>query len=257
MLQRILSALYIGYFFVSSAFLFWISAFITLFCSWKDPNRKLVHLYSCWWGHHYIKINPFWKCTFEGLNNIEDGKTYVLVSNHQSLWDIMVLYGLNKPYKWVSKESVFKMPFIGWNMNLNQYVKIVRGDLKSVKDMMNTCKNWLKAGASIMIFPEGTRSEDGQLLEFRDGPFKLAKDCDVPLIPIVVDGTSPVLPKGSMLLNFQGRIQVKVLPAVYAKDFESVKKMRDHVRELMASELIKMRGLKADSNATVELTAAN
>lgn len=108
-----------------------------------------------------------------------------------------------------------------------------------------------------MIFPEGTRSEDGQLLEFRDGPFKLAKDCDVPLVPIVIDGTSPILPKGSMLLNFNGRIQVKVLPAVYAKDFESVKKMRDHVRELMASELNKMRGIGTNLNSTAELTAAN
>lgn len=247
MLQRILSPLYIAYFFVSSAFLVWISVLLTVLFSWNDPNRKLVHLYSCWWGHHYIRINPFWNCTFEGLENIEDGKTYVLAANHQSLWDIMVLYGLNKPYKWVSKESVFKIPFIGWNMNLNQYVKIVRGDLKSVKDMMNTCKNWLHQGASIMIFPEGTRSEDGELLEFRDGPFKIAKDCQVPLVPIVIDGTAGILPKGSMLLNFRGKIHVKVLPAVNAADFANVKQMRDHVRALMMAELDSMRGRSSNS----------
>ena len=242
MIQKLLTFLYIVYFFTTSAFLVWISAAICLFTKGSDPKRKLAHLYSCWWGFHYIQINPFWKYKFEGLDNIDADKTYVLVSNHQSLLDIMVLYGLNKPYKWVSKESILKVPFIGWNMQFNQYVKIVRGDLKSIKEMMAICRNWLNQGSSIMIFPEGTRSPDGELLEFRDGPFKLASDCKVPVIPIVVDGTHDCLPKSSNVLKFAGKITVRVLPPVYPQDFESVRQFREHVRNLMVTNLAQIRG---------------
>jgi 1-acyl-sn-glycerol-3-phosphate acyltransferase len=245
MINKLLSYLYIAYFFASSAFLVWIAAAITLFTKDRDPNRRLVHRYACWWAFHYIKMNPFWKCTFEGLDNIDPNKAYVLISNHQSYWDIMVLYGLYKPYKWVSKEEIFKVPFIGWNMYLNQYVKLVRGDLKSIKEMLTTCRNWLKQGASIMIFPEGTRSLDGELIEFRDGPFKIAHDCKVPLIPIVVDGTHGLLPKHSLEVNFVGKITVKVLTPVNPEDFESIKQFRDHVRELMKTTLAEIRSQKA------------
>ena len=242
MLNRLLSYLYVFYFFSTSAFLVWIAAAICLCTKWSDPNRKLVHRYSCWWGFHYIKVNPFWKISFEGVEKIDPDKTYVMVSNHQSLWDIMVLYGLNRPYKWVSKESIYNIPFIGWNMLLNQYVKVARGDLKSIKEMMATCRKWLNQGASIMIFPEGTRSLDGEMLEFRDGPFKLASDCKVPVIPIVIDGTHGCLPKGTLMLNFVGDIKVRVLDPVNPEDFPSVKKFRDYVREEMATKLDELRG---------------
>lgn len=245
-----LSKLYTAYFFVSSAFLVWISFAILLVTAPFDRNRKLVHMYSCWWGYHYIAINPKWDCTFEGLENIDKNKTYVLVANHQSYWDIMVLYGLNRPYKWVSKEDIFKIPFIGWNMYFNQYVKIARGELKSIKKMMADCKNWLNQGASIMIFPEGTRSEDGELQEFRDGPFKMACDCNVEVVPIVINGTNKVLPKGSGNLDFNQKISVRVLPAVNPNDFEKKPRvLREHVKAQMATALRDLRGNDLQANS--------
>lgn len=243
MINKLLSYLYIAYFFSTSAFLVLISASICLFTRGSDPIRRAVHMYSCWWGFHYIQVNPFWKCSFEGLDHIDPTKPAVLVANHQSYWDIMVLYGLYKPFKWVSKDSIFKVPFIGWNMELNQYVKIARGDLKSIKEMMATCRNWLKQGASIMIFPEGTRSPDGEIKEFRDGPFKMATDCNVPVIPIVVEGTHEMLPKGTLMVNFKGKVTVKVLPPVHPSEFDgNVKRLRDHVHKQMVETLDDVRG---------------
>ncbi len=248
------SKLYTAYFFISSAILVWISAVICLFTAPFDPNRKLVHMYSCWWGFHYVALNPRWNCTFEGLENIRKDKTYVLVANHQSYWDIMVLYGLYRPYKWVSKEDIFKMPFIGWNMYFNQYVKISRGELKSIKQMMADCKAWLNNGASIMIFPEGTRSEDGELQQFRDGPFKLACDCNVEVVPIVIDGTHKVLPKGSPNLDFSTKISVRVLPAVNPNDFEKKPRaIREHVKEQMAIALKEIRSASASDSKALAL----
>lgn len=250
-MNKLLSYLYIAYFFISSGVLVWGAAITCLFTRHSDPLRLKTHRYACWWAHHYITMNPFWKVKWEGLDNIDPTKAAVLVSNHQSYWDIMLLYGLYKPFKWVSKEEIFKVPFIGWNMELNQYVKIARGDLSSIKEMMATCKNWLKKGATIMIFPEGTRSPDGEIIEFRDGPFKMASDCNVPVIPIVVDGTHRIMPKNANEINFKGELTVRILPPLYPADFDNnARKMREHVRALMIAELSGIRKLKSETAAT-------
>lgn len=249
---KLLSILYIAYFFISSGVLVLIAATITLFTKNSDPNRRATHHFGCWWAHHYILMNPLWKVKWEGLDYIPEDKPVVLAPNHQSYWDIMLLYGLFKPFKWVSKEEIFKVPFIGWNMELNQYVKIARGDRKSIKEMMATCRKWLNQGASLMLFPEGTRSPDGEIKEFRDGAFKLAHDCNVPVIPIVVDGTHPMMPKGSNIFKFTGNVTVRVLPPVYPKDFETVRKMNEYVHDLMVAELDKIRGrVSSDKQAAI------
>jgi 1-acyl-sn-glycerol-3-phosphate acyltransferase len=233
-----------------------IAALVTLFTAPFDPNRRILHYYASFWAMMYIYSNPFWRVTYEGRENIDPNKTYVLVANHASFWDIWVLYGLYKPFKWVSKETIFNVPFIGLNMRLNQYVEIKRGDMKSIKEMMNTCKNWLKRGASIMLFPEGTRSDDGEIHAFRDGAFRLAVDCNVPVVPIIVKGTYEIFPKESKALNFKSDIVVRVLPPVYAEDFDrSSGRMRKHVQELIMENYDELRGIKripSDSKAASE-----
>jgi 1-acyl-sn-glycerol-3-phosphate acyltransferase len=235
------------YFWTSSAVLFTINCFICLLVAPFDPLRRAVHTFSCYWGNHYFLMNPGWKLSYEGLENIDPAKTYVLIANHQSLADILLLYGLHRYYKWVSKEEVFKTPIIGWNMFLNQYVEIKRGDMKSIKQMMQTCKNWLNEGASIMIFPEGTRSRDGELQPFRDGAFRLAVDTKIPLIPIVIDGTSELLPKGKLTLAVHNLIRVKILPPLTGDQFEnSSGKMRSFVHQQMVDTLAEMRAQRPE-----------
>jgi 1-acyl-sn-glycerol-3-phosphate acyltransferase len=168
----------------------------------------------------------------------------VLIANHQSLADILVCYGLHRQYKWVSKESIIKVPFIGQNMLLNQYIFLKRGDMKSIKEMMHECKDWLNKGSSIMLFPEGTRSEDGKLQSFRDGAFRLSLDCDVELIPIVIDGTWDLLPKGGKALCFNKDIKIRVLPPVNPADYKGASgKMRAAVHKQMAEALAQLRGV--------------
>lgn len=241
-MTRFLNYLYTLYFFGSSFLLFFVNVLITTLALPFDPNRRASHMFSCWWGFHYIQIVPTWKVRFEGVEHIEKGKTYVLISNHQSYFDIMVLYGLYRFFKWVSKEEIFKIPIVGWNMYLNQYVMLRRGDLKSIKEMMATCHKWLKQGASILIFPEGTRTETGQIGEFRDGPFKIASDADVPVVPIVLDGTFNIYPKHRKAINFHTDIVIRVLPPMHVSSFDgSVRKMREYTRDLMIATLEDLR----------------
>ncbi len=246
-MSKVLSILWAAYFFGTSFFFVSIAATICLITAPFDKNRRLVHLFASFWGSFYFYTNPGWRRSFEGKENIEWDKTYVLVANHQSYWDILVLYGLYRPFKFVSKESIFKMPFIGFNMILNQYVKIKRGDMKSIKEMMATCRAWLNQGSSILLFPEGTRSEDGELQTFRDGAFRLAIDCNVPVVPIVIEGTYKILNKRTTRIRFQSDIRVRVLPPVTPEQFDrSSGKMRNHVHQLIKDNLDEMRGRPAE-----------
>ena len=244
-MQKLTTILWAAYFFGTSAFFCTVVGIICLLTAPFDPNRKAAHLFASFWGMFYLYTNPWWKTTFVGRELIEPGKTYVLVANHQSYWDILVLYGLYKPFKFVSKESIFKMPFVGQNMVFNQYVKIKRGDLKSIKEMMNTCKGWLKQGSSILLFPEGTRSEDGEIKNFRDGAFRMAVDCGVPVVPVVIDGTHEILGKQSKAIGFRSDITIKVLPPVHPEEFDgSSGLMRKHVHQIMQDNLKEIRESK-------------
>jgi 1-acyl-sn-glycerol-3-phosphate acyltransferase len=90
------------------------------------------------------------------------------------LLDILVLFRIYKHFKWVSKIENFRLPCIGWNMRLNRYIPLRRGDRESVRQMMDACETTLRAGSSIMMFPEGTRSKNGVLQPFKTGAFELA-----------------------------------------------------------------------------------
>lgn len=250
-MNKFLSILFTIYFFSSCAVLYTVAAITCALTAPFDSKRRAVHAFSCWWGYHYFQINPFWKLTYEGVENIRANKTYVMIANHQSLADILVVYGLHKRFKWVSKESIYRVPFVGWNMGLNQDVLLLRGDMKSIREMMDNCKSWLRKGVSIMLFPEGTRSEDGEIHAFRDGAFRLSIDENVELIPIVIDGTFDILPKGSTTLKFKKHIRIKVLPAVDPAVFDgSSGAMRTAVRKMMAETLADLRNENLPVSAT-------
>jgi 1-acyl-sn-glycerol-3-phosphate acyltransferase len=118
-----------------------------------DPNGRAQHFYSCFWGALYVYANPFWKLRIIGRERLPLNGPAIIVSNHQSSADIFVLFSLYRPFKWVSKESMFKTPCIGWNMSLNRYVKLKRGDKDSIGRMMSTCEGWLQRGVPVLMFP--------------------------------------------------------------------------------------------------------
>jgi 1-acyl-sn-glycerol-3-phosphate acyltransferase len=204
-----------------------------------DRNGKLLHLYSCFWASLYFYVSPFWRLRVEGRRHLPWNSAAVLVANHQSLGDVLALFGLYSPFKWVSKESVFKAPFLGWNMSLNRYVKLKRGDKESIAKMMATCEHWLRRGVPVLLFPEGTRSPDGQVKEFKDGAFRLAVSVGCPVIPIVIDGTADTLPKHGLVMSTKSRSRVRVLEPIAPGD--DVAALKSKTREIIVSELQRMR----------------
>ncbi|MCE9668599.1 1-acyl-sn-glycerol-3-phosphate acyltransferase [Myxococcus stipitatus] len=201
-----------------------------------DRNGLVLHLYSSFWAQLYFYVNPLWHLKVDGREHLPWKGAAVLVSNHESLGDILVLFGLYRPYKWVSKAANFNLPLIGWNMRLNRYVPLVRGDKESIGRMMAQCERWLSRGVPVLMFPEGTRSADGQLKPFKDGAFVLSLKMKCPVIPIVLTGTAKTLPKHGLVLETSAHCHVQVLPPVDPSGFADVAALREHVRDLIAAE---------------------
>ncbi len=204
-----------------------------------DKRRVVLHRFTCFWASLYTWLNPAWPVKVTGRENIVAGRTYVLVANHLSLLDILVMFRLFKDFKWVSKVEIFKVPGVGWNMSLNKYIPLKRGDKASIAEMMEMSEATLRSGSSIMIFPEGTRSKTGEMRDFKRGAFEMARSTDTAIVPIVIQGTSNALPKHGFVLQGKHHISVTVLPEVPLAVVENstADELSDHVRGLIAAEI--------------------
>ena len=241
---RIIAILYITFIFVTSFFFFPIALLIWLVTLPFDRRLVLLHRFTSFWASLYIWVMPPWSVTIHGREKINPAATYVIVSNHQSMVDILVAFTLFIHFKWVSKAELFRIPLIGWNMYLNRYVRLERGRNKSIRKMYNACEKHLRRGSSVFLFPEGTRSPTGKMRAFKEGAFVLAKRLNVPVLPLVINGSKNAVPKDS--LNFHGKthVHVEVLDAVEPQTFSemSTAELSAHVRELIRSRVAEEAG---------------
>lgn len=212
--MRIFSIFFWAFVVASSILLFPAAVLIWAVTAPFGRRRVLLHLYTCFWASLYTWLNPLWRVEVQGREHIERGATYVMVSNHLSLLDILVLFRLFRHFTWVSKAENFRVPVVGWNMRLNAYIPLKRGDRESVTKMLATAEADLRNGTSVMLFPEGTRSRDGKLKPFKAGAFELAVRTDLPVLPIAVGGTGDALPARGFVLRGRHAITVTVLPPI-------------------------------------------
>jgi 1-acyl-sn-glycerol-3-phosphate acyltransferase len=236
---RILSSLFWLFIILSSIALFPIALLIWAATVLVDRRLVLLHRFTCFWASLYTWLNPIWRVRLEGREKINPDTAYVMVANHMSLLDILVLFRLFTHYKWVSKIENFRVPCVGWNMHLNRYIPLRRGDRASVEKMLEACRRTLGEGSSIMMFPEGTRSADGRLKAFKPGAFQLAKETRSPILPIILEGTADALPKRGFVLRGHHDIRIRVLDEIPVAQFEhlSIEALTEMVRDLIAGEL--------------------
>jgi 1-acyl-sn-glycerol-3-phosphate acyltransferase len=160
-----------------------------------DPGRYLV-------GYVFRKIpvvhaalNPMWRFRRTGTMPADPRRPYVVVSNHESFVDILLISHLPWEMKWLTKAELFRIPFLGWMQRLAGDIPVRRGLGASAIEAIAKCRAALANRVSVMIFPEGTRSTTADLLPFKDGAFRLAIDAGVPILPLAVHGTSTALRK--------------------------------------------------------------
>lgn len=234
---QLFSAVYWAFLVLTMPLLFLGALAVFLLTVAFDRRRVVLHLYSCAWATFYVIANPLWRSRIAGREKLPWSGPAVLVANHTSILDILVLYGLFRPYKWVSKAEMFKVPVVGWNMTLNDHVPIARGDRESIRRMMAHCRAHLARGMPVLIFPEGTRARDGRLQSFKDGAFRLAQDAGCPVFPIAVAGTAEALPKHGLVLRRRMDARIRVLEPLDPRRFESAAALREAARAAIAAAL--------------------
>ncbi len=239
MVNRLIAVVFLLYIGLSSALMFVAALVIWIFTVPFDRRRVALHMFTSFWACLYIWSMPAWRLSLTGRDRLDPRQTYIIVSNHQSQLDILAAFRLFFPFKWVSKAEVFRLPFVGWNMALNGYIRLRRGDRRSVERMMAACQRALRSGSSVYFFPEGTRSASGELKPFKPGAFILAHQMRLPILPVVIHGTREALPKHS--LNFHGRhhIRLHVLEPMVPERFRDldVAQTAELVRQTIASAL--------------------
>ena len=179
-----------------------------------DKRRNMLHRIATAWAKSIAFSNPWWSFVIEGIENLPaDDTPVVYVANHQSQADIISVYLLSKQFRWLAKDSLFKVPFLGWAMAAAGYVPVKRGDRRSHIDCMRRSFEHLSAGTSMLFFPEGTRSHDSRLLPFKVGAFRLAMEAGVPVVPLTLQGASDLLPKGSLIPS-NAEVKITVHPQI-------------------------------------------
>ena len=161
-----------------------------------DPGRYAAGRAFRVVGVTALRLNSLWR--FRTRGTLTDARRpYVVVANHESYADVFLISCFPWEMKWLSKDTMFNIPFMGWMMQMAGDIKLVRGNRDSAADAIMQCRDRLKKRVSVMIFPEGTRSRSWDMLPFKDGAFRLAIDAGVPILPIAVAGTRFAMAKGT------------------------------------------------------------
>jgi 1-acyl-sn-glycerol-3-phosphate acyltransferase len=211
-----------------------------------DPGRYHAGLLFRKIAVIHQKLNPLWKFSVTGEVPTDGRLPYVVVANHESFVDILLISHLPFEMKWMSKSEFFKIPFLGWAMRLAGDIRLERGDRKSGAKALLDCRDRLNQHVSVMIFPEGTRSQTGELGEFKDGAFKIAIQAGAPILPLAVLGTRTALIKHDWRFG-NSHAEVRVLDPIPTAGLTKadVGDLRDRTRAVIAEALDAMRAERA------------
>jgi 1-acyl-sn-glycerol-3-phosphate acyltransferase len=184
-----------------------------------DKEKVIIHWFLMYQSRLLSFLIPIWKIHIEGREKAVKGVTYVIISNHQSMLDILLINCLRYRFKWISKIENFRVPVIGWYLRMADYIVVDRGNEVSKEEMLEKSSDCLKKGISIMIFPEGTRSLNNEIGFFKRGAFQLALQAKVPILPVLIDGTGGILPKHGLIFSSGHHIRIRVMDPIYPVNF--------------------------------------
>lgn len=234
----------------ASLILLWTPLLFVVWLFERDPRRMRTGRWFRRLGRTLARVSP-WRILISGLENIQTGRTYLIVSNHQSLADIPVIAHLKIDTKWLAKAELFRVPLVGWMLRMSGDIPVSRSDRSKSAETLTQCAQYLRQGCSVVCFPEGSRSRDGQILPFAKGPFKLAIREQVSILPLVVEGSGTALPKHSWVFGERQDIHLHILQAVSVAgwDLRQSAVLRDTVRQKIVEELGCLRGEREGSIA--------
>ena len=209
---------------------------LAIIAAFFDAEGHRAHQVARVWARLILIVSRI-KVTVEGLSNIDPDKSYIYMSNHQSNFDIPVMLAyLPVQFKWLAKAELFKIPIFGRGMRGAGYISIDRSNRKAAVQSLKEAARKIQNGASVLIFPEGTRSLDGKIRPFKKGGFVLAVESGVPVVPMAIQGTFPIMPKNRMLIK-PGPVVLEIKEPIDATGFTRktkgvlLEKVRDTICE--------------------------
>lgn len=177
------------------------TSIVTILFFWC-PNSAPIHEIQMFWSRSFFRL-MFIPVTIEGIENLEKGKSYVFVGNHQSMFDVWLVYGwLPVVFKWMMKKELGRIPFVGTACRAAGHVMVDRSNPRAAVLSMQRIKQALQGGACTVIFPEGTRTPTGKVGPFKRGAFKIALDLKLPVVPLSISGCYEMLPKGKWIFSW-------------------------------------------------------
>lgn len=210
----------------------------------NDPTQRVPGQWMRRFGRTCVRLSPMWRFSIEGEAPADiDQRAYVVVANHLSDADPFLLSFLPWDMRWLAKEELYRLPLIGPLMRYGGDIPIARKSREGARHAMEEARRSLDAGISIMMFPEGTRSRDGNLLPFKDGAFRLAIEAGVPILPIAIAGTEACRPKGSKWIG-EASARARVLSPIETAGVgvEDVERIREQARARIEEAVLAMRG---------------
>ncbi len=227
---------------------FFVQLILFALTAWFDPRRIICGRCFRLLGVACAYVNPFWQFGVHGeLPSTRPGKT-VVVSNHRSNADSFLISYLPWEMKWLGKESLMKIPFVGWSMTLAGDIPISRGSPTSAREAMGHCAKILESKMPIMIFPEGTRALDSEMGPFKDGAFRIALETGADILPVAIRGTEQALPKHDWRFN-HARAWVAVGQAIPTTDLgpDDLDMLKEQTRVKILDLIAELNTLKDDS----------
>jgi len=206
--------------------------------SWLVNPAFGSRVFAVNWARIIAFMTPI-RVTVEGAGHAERGRSYIVACNHQSMWDIIVVYGfLDLDLKWVMKKELRRIPAIGIGCEKVGHIFVERSNPKQANEAITAALERLGDGIGILFFPEGTRSVDGRLLRFKTGAFRTAIAQGLPLLPVTVSGTREILPARSLGL-FPGRARLVIHEPIETRGMtmEQVDELAAEARRRIASAL--------------------
>ncbi len=206
----------------------------------RDPMRLRTGRWMRRLARLVSRVNP-WRLHLSGVEHLDPKQAYVIVSNHQSMADIPLICNVHFDAKWLAKAELFRLPFAGWLLRWAGDIPVERSDRRKAAQALLQCVRCLRGGCSVVFFPEGTRSPDGEVKAFNDGPFQLAIREKVKVLPLAVEGSGAALPRNSWMFGPAQDIYLGVLEPVSSEGWESTAALREEVRSRISDEVHRLR----------------
>lgn len=194
-----------------------LTALITIIFSMIGMGRWAGYFFPHWWARLFCVLTLV-RVTVVGRENIDANTSYVFVANHQGAYDIFSIYGyLNHQFRWMMKKALEKIPLVGYSCKVSGHIMVDNSTPASTRETLEKAEKQLQGGMSLVVFPEGARTWDGKMRQFKRGAYRLAVEFGLPVVPITINGAFDVMPRFKKLPLY-GHITLTIHKPIEAVD---------------------------------------